>query len=139
MRIILILSIAHTNKLNAYFIGLSLPLFSFIFSGHPVFPKFFLVIFELSLNVWFFYFIIHKFKKYLSLQDMKTRSYVVALAVLSSIILSKLIYYAAKYILISSLIVDSELISTPIYIQLSLAFILSIYMWVLTKRNNFLQ
>ena len=123
MRIMLILALVHTNRFNAYFLAFTLPLFSFIFSGHPFFPKVVLIGIELLLNVLLFY-------KFSSV--VKNTFISVGL----SIIISKVIYYLLKYLLISSLIMNSDLISTPIYIQLITILLLSAYAFIIISYNR---
>jgi len=123
MRIMLILALVHTNRFNAYFLAFTLPLVSFMFSGHPFFPKVVLIGIELLLNVLLFY-------KFSSV--VKNTFISVGL----SIIISKVIYYLLKYLLISSLIMNSDLISTPIYIQLITILLLSAYAFIIISYNR---
>lgn len=116
MRLMLILALVHTTKQNAYIIALSLPLFSFLISAHPVLPKMVLISFELVLNVFLFFALLKKFNN-------------TFLAVLLSIITSKLIYYLLKFALIKLTIIDSGLISTPIVIQVIMVLIFSSYLF----------
>jgi hypothetical protein len=116
MRLMLILALVHTTKQNAYIIALSLPLFSFLISAHPVLPKMILISFELVLNVFLFFALLKKLDN-------------TFLAVLVSIILSKLVYYVLKFALIKLTLIDSGLISTPIVIQVIMVFIFSSYLY----------
>ena len=50
MRIALILALVHTTKKNAYIIAITLPLFSFLVSAHPVFYKMMLISGELVID-----------------------------------------------------------------------------------------
>ena len=126
MRIFVILSLLHSNKLNSYLLAIGLPLFSFFISSHPVFVKAILMTFELSLNVFLFYLLTKK----------KVNA---AIAIVSSLIISKLVYYLIKYILISNLLLNSELISTPIYIQVltTMTFGIYAYIWIRKKTSNY--
>jgi hypothetical protein len=123
MRILLILSIVHTNKWNAYILAISIPFFSMLVSGHPVFPKVIIITFELVMNVWLFYLLSKNFKNILFTASI-------------SIIISKILYYFIKYIFISTLLLDSDFISTPIYIQVILIIVLSVYMYLIYKPKN---
>lgn len=116
MRLMLILALVHTTKQNAYIIALSLPLFSFLISAHPVLPKMVLISFELVLNVFLFFAILKRFNN-------------TFLAILVSIISSKLIYYVIKFGLIKLTLIDSGLISTPIVIQAIMVLIFSGYLF----------
>jgi hypothetical protein len=124
MRIMLILAIVHTTRKNAYLIAFTLPLFSLLISAHPSLIKTSLVTSELLLNVWLFFFFSEKLSN-------KTFS------VFLSIIVSKIFYYLIKFLLITSAVMVGDLISTPIYIQILMLFVLSgyIYLMSLDKRK----
>jgi len=119
MRIMLILAIVHTSKENAYLIALTLPLFSMLISAHPSLIKTSLVTGELLLNVWLFFFISEKLLN-------KT------LSILLSIVVSKLLYYLIKILLINSAVMSGDIISTPIYIQIIMLFVLSGYIYLMS-------
>lgn len=120
MRLMLILALVHTNKNNAYLLALSLPLFSFLISSHPVFAKMLLISFELSLNVFLFYLLKDRFLK-------------VFPAILLSIILSKMAYYSIKFGLLSFAILNGSLISTPLFIQLITTTVFSFYLYLIFR------
>ncbi len=120
MRLMLILALAHTNKQNAYFIAISLPLFSFLISGHPIVAKMVLISMELSLNVFLFYLLKERIKNIFP-------------ALFLSIIISKSAYYLLKYFLISFAILQMGLISTPILIQFTTSIAFSGYVYFLLK------
>lgn len=123
MRLMLILAMVHTNKTNAYILSFTLPLFSFLISSHPVFLKVLIISLELALNVYLFYLFKNIIKK-------------VFPAILMSIIMSKIIYYLMKAFIISFGMLDSSLISTPIFIQLLTTAFFSIYVYFMFKRNT---
>lgn len=123
MRIALILCLVHTSKKNTYFVALTLPLYSFIFSAHPVFLKSLLISSELVLNVFFFFLINQKTNKVLP-------------AALFSIIISKVIYYLLKFFLIESALLVSGLISTSLYIQLLVTAGLAVYTYIFYPGGN---
>ena len=118
MRLMLILAIVHTTRKNAYLIALTLPLFSLLISAHPSLIKTSLVTGELLLNVWLFFFVSEKLSN-------KT------LSIFLSIIASKLLYYFVKFLLINSVLMSGELISTPIYIQLIMLVLFSGYIYLM--------
>lgn len=124
MRLMLVLSLVHTTKRNAYIIALSLPLFSFLISSHPVFAKMLLIAFELGLNVFLFYLLKDAIKKIFP-------------AILLSIILSKVAYYSIKFLLIYFMVLNTALISTPIFIQIITTFIFSLYLFMLFKKSHY--
>ena len=117
MRLAVILAVVHTSKRNAFIVALALPIFSFLVSAHPVFIKSFLIMAELLLNVALFFFIKEKIKN-----DF--------ISMLFSISISKTFYYSVKLILINSLLINGDLISTPIYIQLITMMFYSLYLLI---------
>ena len=119
MRIMLILAIVHTSRKNAYLIALTLPLFSFFISAHPSLVKTSLITGELLLNVWLFFFLSEKLSN-------KT------LSIFFSIIVSKIFYYLVKFLLINSALISGDLISTPLYIQIIMVFVLSGYIYLMS-------
>ncbi|MDA3943342.1 MAG: hypothetical protein PF694_07365 [Bacteroidetes bacterium] len=123
MRLMLILALVHTNKKNAYLLALTLPMFSFMISGHPVFIKTILISLELSFNVFLFY-------------SLTQRSKNLLFAVLGSIIISKIVYYLLKFGLLQMLLLEGELVSTPLLIQLITSLVFSFYCFVLLKRHK---
>ncbi len=124
MRIALILALVHTTKRNAYIIAITLPLFSFLVSAHPVFYKMMLITGELVINVWLFYFIFNKTKNAFA-------------SILSSIILSKAIYYLAKFIAIAVIIKSSEsIIATSLYIQVATMLVFSAYLGLMYRGRD---
>lgn len=122
MRIVLILALTHTTKQNAFILALTLPLFSFLISAHPVLPKMILITFELNLNVYLFFLFAKKLKNNFT-------------AILLSIIASKLVYYIIKFGLIEFAVLKSGLISTPILIQAIMILLFSSYIKFFIKDN----
>lgn len=122
MRLMLILAMVHTNRINAYVLTFTLPLFSFIISSHPVFIKVLLISMELALNVYLFFL----FRKIIKN---------VFPAILMSIVMSKLVYYLMKSFTISFGMLNSGLISTPILVQLITAALFSVYVYFMMGRN----
>lgn len=119
MRIMLILSMAHSGKLNNYLIAFSLPLFSFLISSHPSVEKSVLLTAELLLNVWLFYELGKKFNGFIS--------------ALLAIGIGKVFYYALKYTFILLGLLDSELVTTPIYLQVITMVVLSGYIYLVSS------
>lgn len=123
MRLMLIIALVHTTKRNAYLIAFSLPLFSFLISGHPMALKTGLISLELLLNVWLFF----KFSEIIKNKFAP---------ILISIVLSKVFYYAIKFAFISFALLSTNLISTPIYIQLITTFVFSGYLFLVLRRKG---
>jgi len=117
MRLMLVLAMVHTNRQNSYLLALTMPLFSFIISGHPVFAKMFLIGMELSLNVFLFYL-------------LSRRMNYIFPAIFASILLSKAIYYLVKFGLIQMAVINSGLVATPLLVQLVMAVAFSSYVAV---------
>nr|NQU93867.1 hypothetical protein [Bacteroidota bacterium] len=120
MRLMLIVALAHTSRKNAFIIAATMPLFSFLVSGHPYAVKMFLITAELLLNVWLFYFILKK-------------SGNTFISILSSILISKGIYYLAKFGLLSAFIIQGSLVSTPLYFQAITTVIFSTYLFLVLR------
>jgi hypothetical protein len=120
MRIMLILAIAHTSKRNAYLLALTLPLFSFLISAHPNVFKALIMTIELVFNVWLFYALSAKWKNQF-------------VSMLASIVISKVFYYLLKFGLISLVIIEGTLISTPIYLQAITTLVFSGYVFLMLR------
>ncbi len=120
MRLMLILAIAHTTKRNSYFLALTLPIFSFLISAHPVFLKTILITGELLLMTWI----------YFSLSEKITNKFN---SMLISIGVSKIAYYLLKFALLSAVLIEGSFISTPILIQIVTTFIFSGYIFLMRK------
>lgn len=124
MRIALVLALVHTTKRNAYIIAVTLPLFSFLVSAHPVFYKMMLITGELAINVWLFYFIFNKSKN-------------AFISILSSIVLSKSIYYLAKFIAVAIIFQTGDsIIATSLYIQVATTLVFSAYLGLMYRRRD---
>jgi len=123
MRFFIILAMAHTTRSNAYLLALTLPLFSFLVSGHPVAIKMILISGELLFNVWLFYAILDRTEKY------------IASAVIS-IVLSKAAYYGAKLTLISLALFSGSAVGIPIGVQIITSVIFGIYLGIIAGRKN---
>ncbi|UCH65500.1 MAG: hypothetical protein JSW63_12995 [Ignavibacterium sp.] len=123
MRLMLFFVIIHTNKKNSYVIAATLPLVSFIFSSHPVLIKSLTMSAELLLNVWLYY----EFSKLFSNKFIPAAL---------SILVSKVAYYAVKYLLVSAALLSTEIISTPLHFQIAVLIIIGVYAFFMIPRNN---
>ncbi len=121
MRIVLILALVHTHKINALVLAATLPFFTFLISGHPILPKAILISGELVINVILFFAIANQVKSKFT-------------AILTSIILSKLVYYLAKFILIQVAVLEMGLISTSLWIQAATTLAFSFYVALFFKK-----
>jgi len=112
---------------NAVFLAVTIPIFSFLTTGHPLFYKAVLISLELSANIVIFIFLYRKWHIH------------GLFSIVVSIILSKLLYYAFKYVLIQYGFISGSLVSTGIVNQIIAMIILSVVFYVLFslfyKRN----
>lgn len=123
MRIILLISIAHTSKKNVYLLSIALPALSFIISTHPSMMKSVLISSELLLNVYLFFYLFKFFKNSFP-------------AAMSSILISKIYYYLLKFVLINFGLISTGLISTPIILQVVVGTSISVYLWFFFKHKR---
>ena len=113
MRVAVLLGLIVTGSgRNAYFTALTLPVFSFVVAAHPLLLKSLLMSGELVLNVFFLQLLLKKFRSGF-------------LAAFLSVILSKLAYYAGKLLLVKASLLDMSMVSTPLWIQIAVAALLS--------------
>jgi hypothetical protein len=126
MRVIIVLSIIFTSRNNSYLLALTLPMFSFILSSHPYFLKAVLITSELTLNIFMFYFLFKTFNNYF-------------MSMLASILSAKVYYYLIKSILISMGLIETNLISTSLLIQLGMALFLSSLIYIIKFQQNMLK
>jgi hypothetical protein len=119
------------NWKNSLALALAVPLFSMALSGHPAFPKCLLIAAELSVNVLLFIGIAR-----LSGRSGISRPVGVGVSAFLSIIISKLFYYGLKAAVLSAGMMQSELVSTALWIQLALAAALSLAFAFLFKTES---
>jgi hypothetical protein len=125
MRLAVIFCLVHTNRKNAVIIAVTVPLFSLVVSSHPAIIKSVLITIELLINLFLFYFLIEKTNKFISM--------------FLSIILSKIVYYSAKFLLIQINLIDGELITTSLIIQWIVTLGLSLYVALILKNREDLK
>ncbi len=123
MRVFIILALLHSNKTNAYVLALTLPLFSFAIASHPLFLKSIIMTLELGLNVYLYHLFVSK----------KMANYQ---AIVVSVISSKLVYYFLKFLLIHFLFLQSNLVSTPFYIQFITLSVFGLYAFILLRNRK---
>lgn len=122
MRLFLVLAIVFTPRWNGWIIALLLPLVSYYWGGHPNIYKAGLMAAELLINVWMFWYLYDKIKFSL-------------LAMLLSIMFSKLVYYLLKYLCLQAGWISGDLMATPVDTQIitTLAFSAFVYLVFLIK------
>lgn len=123
MRLVVVLALVHTRQQNAYLLALTLPLFSFAVSAHPHFLKMLLITGELVFNVWLF----------LALSKKLKVNQGISLAI--SILLSKGAYYLMKFLLISALLIEGSVVSTPLWVQALTLSGFALYLGLFRKRQ----
>jgi len=127
MRILLLTGyLLSRNLKNAFFLAVTIPIFSMLLSGHPHFFKAFLISIELMVNVGIFIFLSKKLRGFMPI--------ILFLSILSS----KLVYYTLKYLFLSFSIMDGELISTSLMVQLiNVVSISIIFPFFIRKETKF--
>ena len=116
MRMMIILAFAFTPRWNGWVLALLLPLASYYFGYHPTITKTSLMAIELLLNVWLFWFLLDKTRMTL-------------LAILCSIVFSKVVYYALKYLCLQLGWLSGDLIATPLETQMITTAIFSLFIF----------
>ena len=123
MRIGLIFCIVYTSQRNSYLVALTLPLISLIISSHPEIAKSFLITAELGVNVLAFY----------TISDKLNNKFIVMFL---SILIAKSFYYMGKLLFLNLDLLQGDLFSTPLWLQLILMFLFSIYAGVILKNKK---
>jgi hypothetical protein len=123
MRLMLVLALVHTNRMNALALAAVLPLFSFFVSGHPEPLKMLVITAELLVNAGLFLF----------LAQRRTNPFI---AMLLAIALSKLLCYALYMLLFPWGFVVSESHTGFLMIQCVVTILLSSYSAYILKRRN---
>ena len=124
MRVIILIGfLNYRNKWNSAFLALTLPLASYFISGHPIMIKNAIISIELLLNVVLLSLLLRK----------KVNTFV---AVLGSIMVSKIVYYSLKYVAINLSFLQADLIDTNIWYQVVVGFILASTWALLNRQSN---
>lgn len=122
IRLLIILALVHTNRNNAFALALTLPLFSFIVSGHPVLFKMLIITTEMTLNVFLFY---------IGLKLIQNKF----LSMVGAIVLSKVFYYIIEYFMLQAALIPTGLGDHPILLQVGLVVVVSLYVLVFFKEE----
>ena len=126
--------LASRSRINGLVLAVALPLVSFAISGHPVFPKFLVIAAELSVNVLLFSWLVKAFTARLSSSsgDGAAEDFArsaapvrIGLAAFVSILLSKAFYYGLKALVLGAGLMQMELVSTALWVQLVVAVLIS--------------
>lgn len=121
MRLMVILALAHGSRGIALLLAATLPLFSFLVSGHPEFLKMVIITGELLLNVVLFYLLKRKFLK-------------VFPAAAGSVVISKLICYLTYWPVFSYQFMVSEADPFFLAVQIITTLIFSFYLMIILKK-----
>ncbi|NCQ19150.1 MAG: hypothetical protein GW805_12600 [Ignavibacteria bacterium] len=125
MRIVVLLSLMVTHRWNSLMLALTIPLFSFLIASHPAMFKVLLVTIDLTLNILLFLFFVKRLKE-------------TFVSVFLSIGISKIFYYLLKYTFIQFNLLDGDLVTTSLYIQIILMVLLSfvVALWGKQLKNK---
>ena len=109
--------LASRSRVNGLVLAVALPLLSFAISGHPVFPKCLVIAAELSVNVLLFWWLARAFSRKGALG--------IGVASFVSILFSKVFYYGLKALVLGAGLMQMELVSTALWVQLVVAVLIS--------------
>lgn len=124
MRLMVILSIAHSTRINSYLLALVLPVFSWAVSGHPELFKMLVMTGEITVNVFLFYLLIRKINS--AFQSM-----------FISIALSKLLCYTFYLLFFSQTFIQEETEQSFLIAQVISMLVFSFYVyWVFRKKSQ---
>lgn len=112
------------NNTNAFILAATIPLISTIATGHPPFYKAILISIELVSNMAIFVLLLKKLH------------WAPSLLLLISIVASKIIYYALKFLFIKLALIDGALITTDLLIQAATVAFIVLLFWIFYKRIN---
>ena len=127
--------LASRSRVNGLVLAVALPLLSFGISGHPVFPKCLVIAAELSVNVLLFSWLVKAFTARLSSRSGDGAAghltggaapVRIGLAAFISILLSKAFYYGLKALVLGAGLMQMELVSTALWVQLVVAVTISV-------------
>ncbi len=123
MKLFLLVAILFSSRGNALFMAVTIPLTSTFLSGHPIFPKNLLIGIELMV-----------FAGMLTSSSSLLNSTTYKL--LAALILSKLVYYGSKALIIALGWINMNLFSTSLTIQIQGALIVFLGYWFLSKLSR---
>jgi hypothetical protein len=109
MRVALIVALLFTNRANATFIAFTIPLMSYLISGHPALFKAFLMGIEYSI-------LVAAYTQVVRLDRMPA-----FVALTAAILAGKIVYYLLKLAALNVGLLSGKLVSTPLQYQFLLA------------------
>ena len=123
MRLMVIVSIAHTSKGNSYLLAFTLPLFSWIISGHPEFYKMLVMTAEIAVNVFLFYYLVRRIDSIL-------------LSMIISIFVSKIFCYALYLVFFSIMFIEDEAETSFLIAQVITTLVFSSYVTLVRQKQK---
>jgi len=123
MRLMVILSIAHSSRVNSYFLAFTLPFFSWAVSGHPEFFKMLVMTGEITTNVFLFYFLVRRINS-------------VLLSIIISIVVSKVLCYALYLVFFSMMLIREESDSSFLVAQIITTMVFSFYVFIILRKKS---
>lgn len=123
MRFMVVLSIAHASRGNSYLLALTLPLFSWVVSGHPEFYKMLVMTTEIIANVFLFYYLVRRIDS-------------VLLSMIISIVVSKIFCYALYLVFFSIMFIEEE--AEPVFLiaQIITTVLFSSYVSIILQKKK---
>ena len=123
MRLMVVLSIAHSSRINSYLLAFTLPLFSWAVSGHPEFYKMLVMTGEITANVLLFYYLIRKIDS-------------AFLSMIISIIVSKALCYALYLVFFSMMFLMEEADPSFLISQVITTLVFSFYVFLIFRKKS---
>ena len=122
MRLMVIISVAHSTKANSFLLAFTLSLFSYAVSGHPELLKTVVMTVEMGVNVFLFYFLLSKLHS-------------VFFSMVTAIITSKVLCYALYLVLFSMSFLKEEAETSFLIAQVVTTLLFSAYVSFFLKKK----
>ena len=122
MRLMVILSIAHSTRANSYLLALVLPAFSWAVSGHPEFFKMLVMTGEITFNVFLFYLLVRTIDS-------------VFMSMIISIVVSKVLCYAIYLLFFPMSFVEGEADLSFLIAQVISTLVFSFYVYRVFRKK----
>ena len=123
IRLMVVISIAHSTRNNSFFLASVLPLYSWIVTGHPELLKMIVMTTEICSNVFLYYYLIKRVDS-------------VLMSMIISVIISKVICYALYLIFFSLIFIEEEADTSFLICQVITTLIFSFYVWIILQKNK---
>jgi hypothetical protein len=123
MRLMAVISMVHSTRMNSFLLALVLPLFSWVATGHPELTKMLVMTMELGMNVFLFYLLRKKMNS-------------VFLAMIIAITASKILCYSLYLVFFSMMFIREEAEMTFLVAQVITTLLFSLYASTLFRKNS---